>query len=101
MPLFAVEREHPVCMLPSLDQMAEPKMGVHGGVVPDDQEIRVSVGLGGVLISCATHRSDSATRPRANTWADSPRNIGTRASFAAKRVRRPQRRMQTVPDLLR
>ena len=35
MPFFAVERHHPVGMLAGLNRIAEPKMGVQCGVVPE------------------------------------------------------------------
>ena len=49
MAFFGVERQHPIGMLPGLEQLAEPKIGVHRSVMPEDQHIRVVVRLGGVL----------------------------------------------------
>jgi hypothetical protein len=48
MPFFAVERQHPVGMLPSFDRIAEPKIGGHRRGVPGDQEIGVAVCLGSI-----------------------------------------------------
>ena len=36
MPLFAIERQNPILMLPRFDQIAEPKIGAYRGVVSDD-----------------------------------------------------------------
>jgi hypothetical protein len=37
MPVFGIERQNPVCILPRFDRIAEPKMGGQRGEVRDDQ----------------------------------------------------------------
>ena len=46
--LLVVEGQHPVAMLPGLDQLAQPEMGAHGLHVSDDQQIGIATGLGRV-----------------------------------------------------
>ena len=46
MPLFVVERQHPVCMVLDLNRITEPKIGNRRGVMPDEQQIRMSIGVG-------------------------------------------------------
>jgi hypothetical protein len=48
MRLFRIERQHLVCVLTRFDQLAEPKVRVHGDVVSENQEIRVVLRLGSV-----------------------------------------------------
>ena len=48
MPLFVVERQHPVCMVLDLNRITEPIIGSRRGVMPDDEQIRIAAGLGSV-----------------------------------------------------
>ena len=98
--LFAVERQHPVSMLAGLDRIAEPKIGDRGGKVPGDQEIRVAEGLGSAhqLRDPAQRFGNSSPCQHVEEQSPEYRQEGI---VAAKRVRRPQRGMQAVPDLLR
>src|SRR5215469_13181740 len=98
--LFAVERQHPVSMLAGLDRIASVLSRDRGGEVPDDQEIRDAVCLSGVhqLRDPAQRFGNSSPCQHVEEQSPEYRQEGI---VAAKRVRRLQRGMQVVPDLLR
>ena len=100
MPLFAVERQHPVGILPGFDGVAEPKMGGHRGGLTGDQEIRVAVDLGSKRQ--LRHPAQRLGRPSSRQHVDKQSiEYRDQCIAAAKRVRQPQRRVQRVPHLLR
>ena len=65
MPLFGIQRQHPVGVISGFDQLGEPKIGDQGCGVPGDQEIRVVVRLGRIEYLCdPTQRLGKPSRRR-------------------------------------
>jgi len=79
-------------MLAGLDRIAEPKMGVHRGEVPEDHEIRVAVALRSVHYLRDPAQRLGHPSPRLDV-AEKPPEYRHQGIVAMKRVRQPQRRM--------